>query len=81
VVITGIDNLDVLDQAFRVAKAFHVMDDAELTALLAQTQEVALTGHYELFKTPSHFDETAHHPDWLGEDTPAVQKLTPALPG
>lgn len=81
VVITGIDSLDVLDQAFRVAKAFQVMDDAELTTLLSQTQQAALTGHYELFKTTAHFDETARHPDWLGQDTPAVQKLVPALPG
>lgn len=81
VVITGIDSLDVLNQAFRVAKAFQVMDDEQLTALLSKTQQVALTGHYELFKTTSHFDETARHPDWLGSDTPAVQKLAPNLPG
>jgi hypothetical protein len=45
--------------------------------LLAKTKEVATAGRYELFKTSSHFDSTAKHPDWLGGDTPGVQKLAP----
>ena len=42
-----------------------------------QLKEVAMAGKYELFKTSSHFDSTAKHPDWLGEDAPEVQKLAP----
>jgi hypothetical protein len=38
---------------------------------------VATAGKYELFKTTSHFDSTAKHPDWLGGDTQGVQKLAP----
>ena len=81
VVITGIDKPEVLEQAFQVAKSFQPMNDEQLAALLSKTQQIALTGHYELFKTTSHFDETARHPDWLGSDTPAVQQLAPMLPG
>lgn len=81
VVITGINKPEILEQAFQVAKTFQPINDEQLSALLSKTQQVALTGDYELFKTTSHFDETARHPDWLGSDTPAVQKLDPMLPG
>jgi hypothetical protein len=37
-----------------------------------------MAGKYELFKTSSHFDSTAKHPDWLGGDTPGVQALAPS---
>jgi uncharacterized protein len=40
-----------------------------------------MDGKYELFKTTSHFDTTARHPDWLGSDSTEVQKLAPQLPG
>lgn len=81
VVITGIDKPEILDQAFQAAKTFRLMDEEELGALLAKTQQVAMSGRFELFKTTSHFDTTARHPDWLGADTPAVQELAPQLPG
>ena len=77
VVITGIDKQQVLDQAFNAVKTFRLMDDEQIAALVAKTQEVAASGRYELFKTTSHFDTTARHPDWLGGDTPAVQALAP----
>jgi predicted aldo/keto reductase-like oxidoreductase len=79
--ITGINTKMLLDQAFAAVKAFKPMDEAELAQLIAKTQEVAMSGKYELFKTTSHFDTTARHPDWLGADSPAVQKLAPQLPG
>ena len=78
VVITGIDNPEILAQAFEAAKTFKLMDDQQVAAILSKTQNVAKTGRYELFKTTSHFDSTAKHPDWLGGDTPEVQKLAPA---
>jgi hypothetical protein len=37
-----------------------------VSALLARTRELALTGKYEPFKTSSLFDGTAHNPQWLG---------------
>ncbi len=77
VVITGIDKEEVLDQAFEAAKTFAPMNHQHIARLLAKTKEVAMAGKYELFKTSSHFDSTAKHPDWLGGDTPEVQKLAP----
>jgi predicted aldo/keto reductase-like oxidoreductase len=76
-VITGIEKQQMLDQAFEAAKTFRLMNESEVAAILDKTREVALTGKYELFKTTSHFDSTAKHPDWLGGDTPAVQQLAP----
>ena len=77
VVITGIDKQEILDQAFEAAKTFQPMNREQMTQLLAKTKEIAVAGKYELFKTSSHFDSTAKHPDWLGGDTPKVQKLAP----
>jgi predicted aldo/keto reductase-like oxidoreductase len=77
VVITGIDKQEVLDQAFEAAKTFQPMNREQIAQLLAKTKEVAMAGKYELFKTSSHFDSTAKHPDWLGGDAPDVQKLAP----
>jgi len=81
VVITGIDKPEILDQAFQAAKTFKPMSEPQFAALLAKTEQVALTGKYELFKVSAHFDGTAHHPDWLGGDDPAVQKLAPQPAG
>ncbi len=81
VVITGIDNKQVLDQAFKVAKEFKPLDRQQLAALLEKTAQAAQNGTYELFKTSAHFDETARHADWMGPDRPAVQRLAPELPG
>jgi uncharacterized protein len=77
VVVTGIDSQKVLDQAFEAAKTFTTMGEDQIAALLAKTRQSAISGHYELFKTSSHFDSTAKHPDWLGGDSPAVQALAP----
>jgi predicted aldo/keto reductase-like oxidoreductase len=77
VVITGIDKPAILDQAFEAAKTFEPMNRDQVARLLAKTKEVAIAGKYELFKTSSHFDSTAMHPDWLGGDVPGVQDLAP----
>lgn len=77
VVITGIDKPEILDQAFEAVKTFQPMNREQIGQLLAKTKEVAMAGKYELFKTSSHFDSTAKHPDWLGGDAPDVQKLAP----
>lgn len=81
VVITGIDKPEVLEQAFQAAKTFRPMEEQQVASLLAKTQQAAMNGRFELFKTTSHFDTTARHPDWLGADTPQVQELAPQLPG
>ncbi len=77
VVITGIDSLEILDQAFLAARTFHRLADRELDALLAKTASAAITGRFEPFKTTSIFDATAYNPQWLGEESPAVRQLMP----
>jgi uncharacterized protein len=81
VLITGVDSKMLLDQAFAAVKSFQPMDEAAVAALIGKTEQLAMNGKYELFKTTSHFDTTARHPDWLGSDSPEVQKLAPQLPG
>jgi predicted aldo/keto reductase-like oxidoreductase len=78
VVITGIDSDRILDQAFEAVKTFKPMTGDEVAALVAKTKPFATEGKFEFFKTSSHFDSTAKHADWLGEDAPLVQKLGPA---
>ena len=38
----------------------------QVTALLGKTAIAAAEGQFELFKTETQFDSTAHHPEWLG---------------
>lgn len=75
VVITGIDSQKILDQAFQVAGAFKPLGASELAAMVKKTAEAASKGEFELFKTTSHFDSTAQHPEWLGPETAHVQEL------
>jgi aryl-alcohol dehydrogenase-like predicted oxidoreductase len=78
VVITGIDSLEILEQAFVAARTFRPMSEAEVGALLAKTARAASRGEFELFKTTSAFDATATNPSWLGEEPRRVQQLMPA---
>ena len=66
VVITGIDSVAILDQAFQAVQSFKPMDRQQVAALLAKTNEAAMTGKFELFKTSSHYDGTIKNPSWLG---------------
>ncbi|WP_036479647.1 aldo/keto reductase [Myxosarcina sp. GI1] len=66
VVITGIDSMEILDQAIEAADTFKPLSSEEVSALLARTAEVAAKGKYEPFKTDNLFDATAANPDWLG---------------
>ena len=75
VVITGIDSQQILDQAFEAAKTFHPMSQEKVAELLSKTEKLASQGQYELFKTSAHFDSTAHHPEWLGGQSPRVTSL------
>ena len=67
-VVTGIDSLKILDQAFRAAQTFQPMPLADQRALLAKMVIPAKTGNYEKFKTEVHFDATANNPEWLGNE-------------
>ena len=77
VVITGIDSIEVLEQACAIAGRFQPMAGTEVTALLAKTAQAAHTGAYEPFKTSSIFDGTALHPEWLGSEPGRVYRLVP----
>jgi aryl-alcohol dehydrogenase-like predicted oxidoreductase len=77
VVITGIDNEKVLDQAFEATRTFRPMNADQVAALVAQTRDYAMEGKFELFKTSNYFDTTAKHPDYLGGLTPSVEDLAP----
>jgi aryl-alcohol dehydrogenase-like predicted oxidoreductase len=78
VVITGIDSMEILDQAFEAVRTFHPLSKEELEALLQKTVAAALSGRFEPFKTTSIFDGTATQPEWLGEEPPEVQQLVTA---
>ncbi len=75
VVITGIDNMDMLDQACEAARTFHPLSDQERESILAKTAAAAAAGAFEPFKTTSLFDSTATNPKWLGEEPQRLQQL------
>jgi diketogulonate reductase-like aldo/keto reductase len=64
--ITGIDKDKILDQAFEATRTFKPLSDSEVASLLERTKPLAQEGKYELYKTTSHFDGTAHNPKTLG---------------
>ena len=66
VVITGIDSMEILDQAIQAAESFNPLSAEEVTELLSRTRAVADSGQYEPFKTDNVFDATAMNPEWLG---------------
>ncbi|HKN84422.1 MAG TPA: aldo/keto reductase [Pyrinomonadaceae bacterium] len=77
VVITGIESLELLEQAFEAARTFQTMTDEARDSLLARTAKLALTGEFEPFKTCSLFDATALNPKWLGEEPLTIQQWGP----
>jgi aryl-alcohol dehydrogenase-like predicted oxidoreductase len=66
VVITGIESMKDLQQAFEVARNFKPLSAEQTTDLLAKTADAAKTGKYERFKTQTVYDATAQHPEYLG---------------
>jgi predicted aldo/keto reductase-like oxidoreductase len=77
VVITGVDSMEILDQAFEAARTFRPMSKAQVKSLLAKTAKAAARGEFELFKTTSIYDGTATHPAWLGDEPERVQRVMP----
>jgi len=64
-VITGCERMEILDQAIEAARTFKPMSSAEVSALLAKTKDVAMSGQFEPFKTTPQFDGTAQNPQWM----------------
>ena len=77
VVITGIDSMEILDQACKAVRTFLPMSDEDVRTLLSKTSKAAARGDFELFKTTSIFDGTARNPEWLGEEPQRLQQLMP----
>jgi len=75
VVITGIDSMDILDQAFEAVRTFSPMTPGDVETLLAKTAAAASKREFEPFKTTSLFDGTAENPDWLGEEPARIRAL------
>jgi aryl-alcohol dehydrogenase-like predicted oxidoreductase len=75
VVITGIDSMKILKQAFKAAETFKPLTKQEVGKLRAKSARVAAEGQFELFKTTSVFDSTAHHPEWLGDESARSRRL------
>lgn len=65
-VITGIDSMEILDQAIEAARTFKPLSQDQIASLLKRTEAPAEEGKFELFKTANEFDSTAQHPQWLG---------------
>ena len=76
--ITGIDSMQILDQACEAATTFQPFSQTQINSLLARTREAASRGQYEPFKTSSIFDSTAENPEWLGEEPREIRELMPA---
>jgi len=66
VVITGMENLERLDQALAAVRTFQPLTPEQIAAVLKRTAQIAATGKCERFKTSAAFDATARHPDWTG---------------
>ncbi|HTM15738.1 MAG TPA: aldo/keto reductase [Terracidiphilus sp.] len=64
--ITGIDSDQILNQALEAARTFKPMSETEIASLLDRTSAAAQEGKFELYKTTSNFDGTAHKPQTLG---------------
>jgi aryl-alcohol dehydrogenase-like predicted oxidoreductase len=78
VVITGIDSLEILDQAIEAVKTFQPMSEEQVQTLLEKTADAGSRGEFEPFKTSSIFDGTAQNPDWLGKEPERIQQLMSA---
>ena len=76
-VITGIDSMKILDQAFEATRTFKPLSPEQVAAMLEKSKPQAMAGRYELFKTSNFFDTTAKHPDFMGGPSPSVEKLAP----
>lgn len=77
VCITGIDSMEILEQAFEAMRTFKRMSKEEVGKILAKTKDAAKHGEFEPFKTSSIFDSTAAHPEWLGEEPDHIKQLMP----
>ncbi len=65
-VITGIDSMEILEQALTAARTFAPLSEQQVRTLLDRTRVAAMSGKFERFKVSNVFDSTAENPEWLG---------------
>lgn len=65
-VITEVDSMAILYQAFEAAQTYSSRSKADINGILKKTETAAADRKYEPFKTTPVFDSTASHPEWLG---------------
>jgi len=75
VVITGIDNMERLDQAEQAADSWQPLTEEQRADILRRSAPAAGQGRFELFKTSTIHDSTAQHPEWLGEESEEAKQL------
>ncbi len=64
--ITGIDSLQILQQALQAVRSFVPLTPEQRASILQRTAALAQDGHTEKYKISNHFDGTVHNPQWLG---------------
>lgn len=67
VVISGMENLELLRKNLAIVRAFKPFSDEERRALLARTEPASRSGEFEPFKTSAKYDGTVENPHWLEE--------------
>jgi aryl-alcohol dehydrogenase-like predicted oxidoreductase len=55
-IVSGIDSFDILEKNIALAKTTSPMSEQEKETILKRTQDVAMTGKHERFKTTRNFD-------------------------
>lgn len=66
VVITGIDRMEILEQAVSAARTFKPLSKQEVASILSRTAVLAQEGKFEPFKTTTDYDGTVQNPHWMG---------------
>jgi uncharacterized protein len=66
VVITGIEEQKILDQALEAVRTYKPFSEQALTALLDKTRVAGSKGVAERYKTTWEYDGTTQNPHWLG---------------
>ncbi len=67
VVISGMDERELLEQNVRIARHFEPLSPAERDDILRRTAKIAADGKLESFKTSHDHDGTIENPHWLEE--------------
>jgi hypothetical protein len=73
VVITGIDSMEILEQAFEAVRTYEPLTYGQVKAILQKTEKAAAHGEFEPFKTSSIFDVPPNIPNGLAKNPGAFR--------